>query len=736
MNMLGNRATSVAATVLSECRDIARNRLSEVIAGALGKIDEDLFQLADKSKDGREQQMYLEAMTRVRKHRTEIQSKFDEFFKDMYDKKLDATRAPLKHEKPNPFGDFGGIELSLVSDSIIESGIAIDRLAKGVKNAVDNQEMLGIRARFGALVGRDTLEDVDNPLAPEVIFEALKLACSDIPGDRDLKRTLLEAFQPYLQRSISQVYEEVNRSLVAHQILPHIRHAVRSAADPLAVSQRMMGLGTSQRMSALSQTGRMGTMGSGERSGWLGGSMGNEQATIAALLSGLSQGQASARVDSLRMMADPTRFPAGQGTVPVNQHLLEALARLQTEANLGASAGFLPPGYLRALDNSLVSQGTPLDQVTIELVSVVFDYLNKNDKLASAIKGQIARLQIVAVKAALLDRSFFARREHPMRLFLDRMAEAGCDPSINVVEDGAFMHEVKHLVDDLTVHFQDDVGVFEKALAELETMIGTERASRENAAQAQATALASVEARDAAMQSARADLSARVRPATPAFIRDFLDQVWVKVLVESQVQKLQGEDSVSTRLGLAADLIWSVEPKARPDVPTLAAVLPKMVRGLMRGAIAAGMNDAVRGEFFNQLMRAHTAAIAAAKVATVEAPSIPVPSQSVHAPTELRDVVTTAVPNDVYERQVANLVKGDTLEFSDQNKGDRFRLTWISPKRSFFLFIRGTQSRQIKSADLASYFRQGVLAVVQDAPIIDQAMDAIGLDFTQVAQAA
>jgi len=76
------------------------------------------------------------------------------------------------------------------------------------------------------------------------------------------------------------------------------------------------------------------------------------------------------------------------------------------------------------------------------------------------------------------------------------------------------------------------------------------------------------------------------------------------------------------------------------------------------------------------------------------------------------------------------------VEFSDQTQGDRYRLTWISPKRSFFLFIRGTQSRQIKSADLASYFRQGVLAVVQDAPIIDQAMDAIGLDFTQVAQAA
>ena len=62
--------------------------------------------------------------------------------------------------------------------------------------------------------------------------------------------------------------------------------------------------------------------------------------------------------------------------------------------------------------------------------------------------------------------------------------------------------------------------------------------------------------------------------------------------------------------------------------------------------------------------------------------------------------------------------------------------TWISPKRSFFLFIRGNQSRQIKASDLAGFFRQGVLTVVEDAPIIDQAIGAIEMDFTQMAKAA
>ena len=369
-------------------------------------------------------------------------------------------------------------------------------------------------------------------------------------------------------------------------------------------------------------------------------------------------------------------------------------------------------------------------------MSVVFDFLSKNDKLAEVIKGQISRLQIVAVKAALLDRSFFARRQHPMRRLLDRMAEAGCDPTINLGEDGPFVGGLKHLVDDLTVLFQDDVAVFQTALDELETLITHEQTLRENAAQAVAARLASTEAREAAAASARADLAARMRASTPSFIRDFLERFWVKVLVESQVQKLAGDDSVAARLGLAADLIWSVEPKAKPDVQILATVLPKMVRGLMRGAMGAGMDDAARGEFFNQLMRAHTAAISAAKIAAVEAPSSPPPSQSANAPTELKEVPAASQPADSYERQVADLLKGDTLEFSDQNHGDRYRLTWISPKRSFFLFIHGNSARQIKAQDLAAYFRQGVVSVVRDTPIIDQAIGALTLDMTQMPKAA
>jgi hypothetical protein len=725
-----------AKSVLSECREIAHSRLCEVVGKALAKIDEDLFQLADKTIKRAEQQVYLDAMTRVRQHRADILKKFEECFRTIYDQRLDGTKTEAQSAAGATDSPFGGIELSLVSDSIIETGIAIDRLAQSVRSAADNDEMLGIRARLGMLLNRESLEDADNPLSPEAIFEALKLACNHIPAEDAVKQALLAAFQPYLSSSISQIYHAVNESLVAHHILPRIRHTVKTAADPLGVSQRMMGLSATQRMNALSQSGRMAQFdgsAQGGLSGWPGA--GGESLSIAALLAGLSQGNAMARVEGLRMLADPARFGSSESDVVASASLLETLARIQTEANLGAAAGVLAPGYLRDLDRALIAEGTPLDQLTIELVTVVFDFLNGDAKIAEAVKGLIARLQIVAVKAALLDRSFFARRQHPMRRLLDRMAEAGGDPAINLAEDGLFLRGVKHIVDDLSVQFKDNNDSFETALSELDVLIGREHDAAEARASAHAAALSGQEARTAADAAARADMAARFMERTPGFVRDFLSTVWVGTLVDAQLQNGAGEESVAARLNLAADLIWSVEPKGRADIPALAGMLPKLVRGLMRGVASQGMADDARQAFFNQLMKAHTEAIAAAKAAVAEVPSQPVPSQSVEPPV-LKAVPLIAI-GDAFERTVVELAKGTTVEFSDQGSAQRYKLTWVSPKRSFFLFTNGVAMRQMSADVLAGLFRQGGVVLCDGAvPVIDRALDAMAFAAPAVELAA
>jgi hypothetical protein len=215
----------------------------------------------------------------------------------------------------------------------------------------------------------------------------------------------------------------------------------------------------------------------------------------------------------------------------------------------------------------------------------------------------------------------------------------------------------------------------------------------------------------------------RVTAATPDFIRQFLGQWWVEAAVEADLAGTEGEDGVTARLAIATDLAWSVEPKARADVPTLAAILPGMMRGLMRGARSAGMPEEARQAFFGALMQAHTAAIAAAKSAPAETRVMarPTAEEGVR-----RAILPVIVPSDAWEQQVDTLCKGDVVEFSDSRNVQRFRLSWVSPKKTVYLFLAQGSMRQLASVDLAALFRQGMAVLpAPDMPLVDQALDAM-----------
>ena len=782
--------------LLDQCRDVARVRLGEVVAGALARIDEDLFALADKSEQREAQAIYLDAMTRVREHRSDIQSRFEQCFGDLYQQKLSAAA-----QKPET-SSFGGIELSLVSHSKIEHNISIQRMAKSVSKGTDGNEMLGIRARLGHLMHRDSLDDADNPLGPELIFEALRLACNHIPAGNPVKQAMLAAFQPYLRASINEVYHAVNETLLAHHVLPQIRHSVKTSADPLGATGRHAGLGQTGRNAGLGQTGRnaglnqsqqMGTLGQSQRmgllnsgrvdqpqggvqrSGWLGGSVGNEAAGLGAILAGLRQGQSAARVEALSLFSDAARFPTGAGAVEASAALLQTLAQLQSAANLGDNAAAVAPGYLHQASQALTENSTLLDRLTVELVSMVFDFLFATPRLPEAVKSVISRLQIVAVKAALLDRSFFARRDHPMRRLLDRMAEAGADPLIECEADSPVISAMRRIADDLCVRFTDDCAIFDAAIASLETAIGEEEQRHSAATDEPAIQLAATEAANTAIAAARADMDARVRSSTPKFIREFLTQWWVNAIAHADLSNAQGDDSVTLRLGVASDLVWSVEPKKPADVAVLAALLPGMMQGLARGLRRLQLPEAQRKVFFDSLMQAHTVAVASAKNAPagtvfIERPSVaeavrraglPPLTAVVYAAPPL--AMATGVSNtaaaeaanaaaggfpvlnlddapvaasesaappapESWERAVAALVKGSLVEFADGQDTERCRLAWISPRRSFYLFMAHGKMRQLAAGQLSGLFQQGMarLAPVEQ-PLVDQALASMAM---------
>ena len=814
-----------APQLLVDSHEMVRKRVAEIIGEALDKIDNDLFEHAEKTFSRDEQRIYFDAMERVRKHRNEIHSGFDKYFRDIFGQKLTGSGGTAP--PPPKENEWGGLELSLVSDSKVQDEINIDKLAQKVKNTVDPEEFNGIRARFGHLLAMDALGDNQNPILPEAVFEALKLSVDQVATEEAVKSKLLEAFAPYLSAKMGGIYKAVNANLIAHQVLPKIRHQVRSpsshggggggggfGADQMNVSQKLTALaqsqmgrtgnhqalgrtGNNQALNALARSGgfqalsgALGAMAGAERSGWLGGGGpgAGEAISVSALLNSLLQGgmeapSYQARAQSARLLADPMRFPEGQGAVAANGALMDALAEMQSQVNLGSfevdeqglAGGAIAPGFLAALQPEIRKKGNPLDQLTMEIVTVVFDFIFKDKNLPQTIKDLIARLQIVAVRAALLDRSFFARRQHPMRLLLDRISDAGNDPEIDSAPTAPFIVALRGIIDELVVGFETELSVFEAALSKVDEAVANEKARADSRVSVEAVKLEEEERRMVAEAAVRSELRRRVTANTPDFVVLFTTDWWSKALVESYLKDLQGEDGYAQRLGVVDALVWSVGPKTKSEIAELAAMLPKLVRSLVQGVAALGMPDEPKKAFMTSLMQHHTGTVQQSKLKPGEAvqggiePEVAAPPPP--APAAIEDivfgasgaqVVTAPAPPPVPETRAqkkfqaaaallaedeldfskaskvannmdpfaevaATIEKGAMIDITDDAASKRYRLTWISPKRTTFLLTSSVHGpRKMDEKEFTNFLRQGLAVIVdKSAALLDRAITAI-----------
>jgi hypothetical protein len=714
----GSRPAPESKALISQCRELARSKLSGIVADALDKVETDLFGLAESSASRAEQQILFEAMSQLRKHRTEIKASFDRYFVEIFERRVSSRRAAGAKSEVRVE------ELTLVDDAAMEEDLVVSDLARKTANRIDPDQLLGIRARFGHLLASEAIEDdTANPLSPEAVFEALKLACAKLPGDFAVKRSLLNAFQPYVAAGITHVYADVNQNLIAHHVLPRIKHHVKRAADigvsasqPFAVNPALaasQAMNLAQLWGGAQTAAAMGASQALNLGQLLSGAAGSAE-QLSQLVASVLNGPPAARSQVTRMLAEPQRYAMENAlALPASPALLTSLSALQS-ATLPAEGGAFD--FMAALGDQVRSQSHPLDQLTIELVNMVFDYILDDRQVPDTVKREISRLQIVAVKAAILDRTFFARRNHPMRQLLDRVAEVASDPEVATDEASPFVIGLRGMIDYLVHKFTDDLAIFTAALETLERFVEEERASRQKELAPTTAELARKEEAEIAHHTALAEINRRVTRKTPAFVRDFLYQWWAKTLVDAYTKEREGDDSWTHRLGVVDALVWSVSPLRTAEIQQLAAMLPTLMRSLLRGMNAIDMPADVRHGFFNQLMQAHTAAINAAKAQAAKAQQ-PVVAADPGPATEPAAPDEAAAPppaDDYFVHTAMALERGAVVEFLDGETEIRSKLIWVSPKQTILLFTSSAAgARRLTPAALAELLRGGRARVVE-----------------------
>ncbi len=217
---------SESADMLAGCRELALSRMATALSGMLDRVEDDLFELADKATDRETQNMYLDARAQARGNRTAIESTFGRHFVDFFNCKVRGD-APVQAVRET------GSELSLVGDEDLEERLAVREMARKLGAACEG-ELMALSQRMGFLLEKPELEDDANPISPGTVCAALKDACDQIQAGFKVRMVLLNRLEKYAGDELQTIYHDINSHLVERRILPDVRAGVPRASMPQA----------------------------------------------------------------------------------------------------------------------------------------------------------------------------------------------------------------------------------------------------------------------------------------------------------------------------------------------------------------------------------------------------------------------------------------------------------------------------------------------------------------------
>lgn len=718
--------------LLNTVRDIAGRRLQLLINGMFEHVDDALFDLAEKAENNAAQMHYFDGMREVRKRRPLIERTFlAQVSRELSDFASSQRSAPGNGSAL----PMGSTELSLVADNELEESLAITSMI-GKNETRLTRELFAVNQRLSVIYGGLKIEDATNPVGPATLSQAFRQAMRELNAEMRVKLIIYKLFDRYVLASLDELYQEINAELVRAGVLPQLRHEV---VRPGGAAR------TGGTAGAAAGTGADGVM-DGTYADDDGGASNELLQTLHTLFSARRGAPAAGM-----------RMPAGAVQLPSANELLGALSVLQSQAAINQqlplraeSAGELASEVQQLKEHLLAqigslrgekpSQVSTIDEDTIDLVGMLFEFILEDRNLPTEMQVLLARLQIPYLKAAILDRKLFAHRQHPARRLLDSLADAAKGWSAEADRDHRLHDKIKSIVDRLLQDFDDDLSIFDRLCVELQEFQDISRRRAELAEQRVAESTRGREKLEQARRRAAREILSRIDGHTlPPLVHGILSRAWANYLVLTILR--QGEDSPEFRdaLRFANDFIDSTRPARTLDERrALRQMLPGIERSLRRGLANVAFQESDIDRLLSQL---HTyyrhqlgEPVPEAEVHAVEeSTTLPIP-ESIQpiAESDAELSRSEAEPEPALDtpemRLVAELKPGTWLEFAAGPETiERAKLSWISPMSGRYLFVnrRGLKVADYAPHELAEALTRGTARVLDSTALFDRALDAI-----------
>lgn len=426
----GARAPSSCFPVqLLQVRDQAALHLRQGLQALFDNADDMLFEMADKASDRLEQNLHFEAMRDLRLKRKSIERGF-----------LDALHegfALLGQAAPQPFA--AAIEPR--NSAQLARTAALEAMVGRVLSR-DGLALEHLQLRLQTSLGKP-LAPRDNPLGPDRLCDCfLQVGRSQGVGPR-VKLILLKLFERYVLHDLDRLYDHANLLLGTAGVLSELKPIPRRRADDHrhAARPRSAGLATDEA----AQCDGTGQAFFDSLEGWLAPIRGR----IAPRVQHLASAQPISTADLLRLLSHLQHYVPAIGEADdfdLGQQLEQLLLRVSVRS-----------GTRRRIATA--------DEDTLNLVRMLFDFIQADHNLSPTLRALIGRLHIPLLKVALLDKSLFNCASHPARRLLNEMATAasGWETGTEGLRDSLHLH-VERIVQRLLNDFTDDTRLFNDLL--------------------------------------------------------------------------------------------------------------------------------------------------------------------------------------------------------------------------------------------------------------------------------
>ena len=733
-------STQRVGELLDAVRDIANKRLLQWISNMFEHVDDALFDLAEKAENNAAQTRYFDGMREVRKRRSPVERGFLEAIS----RELGNLSHPSLPTATNELDGGGPVELSLVADNELEESLAITSMIS--KNEARlSRDLFAVNQRLSVICGGRKIDDANNPMAPAILSQTFRQSMHELSADMRVKLIIYKLFDRYVLSALETLYLEVNTELGRAGVLPQLRHEILRGQGGDAPRTTAARGQTTADLPTIDDTGDTPD---------------NLLQTLHALFSarrvantGVSGG---ARGDNDNFARSASVPP------PSANELLGALSILQSQITSG---GAVPQGttgdalllnreevqqlkvqllsQLGALRGEHSSRVATIDEDTIDLVGMLFEFILEDRTLPAEMQVLLGRLQIPYLKAAILDRKLFAHRQHPARRLLDNMAEMAKGWSKESDRDGRLYDKVKSTVEKLLHDFDDDMGIFDRLLADLQQFSEINKRRSEITEQRVAESIRGREKLDMARRRAAREILERIGSTQlPPLIHGILARAWANHLVLTVLRQGENSPEFKAALRFVDEFIASTKPALDQESrQLLRRMLPGIERALRQGLANVAFQTQDIDRLLSQLHAYYRQQLGetvdpgelmAINAGDVSMLAIPDTIQPVTEEPKLEEVAPrddVNVPPDGPEwQEVEALQPGTWLEFCfTEDNATRAKLSWISPMSGRYLFVnrRGLKVGDYAPHELAVLLADGRARVLAANALFDRAMNAI-----------